>query len=110
MPRSIGVITSPTGAAIRDIVQVIRRRYALAHIVISPVRVQGEGATQEIAEAIEKCNEYGELDVLIIGRGGGSLEDLWAFNEELVARAIFASEIPVVSAVGHEMDFTPLSI
>ena len=106
MPRSIGVITSPTGAAIRDIVQVIRRRYALAHIVISPVRVQGEGATQEIAEAIEKCNEYGELDVLIIGRGGGSLEDLWAFNEELVARAIFASEIPVVSAVGHEIDFT----
>ncbi len=104
-PVRIGVVTSPTGAAIRDIAHVIGRRFPSAQVVLWPARVQGEGAATEIAEGIEKLNAYGEVDVLIVGRGGGSLEDLWAFNEEEVARAIYASRIPVVSAVGHEIDF-----
>jgi len=105
-PQSIGVVTSPTGAAIRDIAHGIGRRFPSAQIVLWPVRVQGEGAAPEIAEGIEKLNAYGEVDVIIVGRGGGSLEDLWAFNEEVVARAIYGSEIPVISAVGHEIDCT----
>lgn len=105
-PWNVGVITSPTGAAVRDILQIIRRRNPLVSVLLHPVKVQGEGAAQEIAAAIREMNRLGGLDVLIIGRGGGSLEDLWAFNEEIVARAIAASKIPVVSAVGHEIDFT----
>lgn len=110
LPRRIGVVTSPTGAAIRDIVQVARTRFPGIEIVLNPVAVQGENAAGEIARAIAEFNEVGgELagfDVLIVGRGGGSLEDLWPFNEEIVARAIAASRIPVVSAVGHESDYT----
>jgi exodeoxyribonuclease VII large subunit len=105
-PERIGVVTSPTGAAIRDIVSVIHRRFPSVKIILRPVRVQGEEAAREIADAIQEMNEYGEIDVLIVGRGGGSLEDLWAFNEEIVVRAIFRSKIPVVSAVGHEIDFS----
>lgn len=105
-PERIGVITSPTGAAIRDIISVLSRRFPGIEIVVYPVRVQGDGAAAEIAEAIADMNEYGEVDLLIIGRGGGSLEDLWAFNEEIVARAIFASQLPIISAVGHEVDFS----
>ena len=105
-PRRVGVVTSPTGAAIRDIVRIIRKRQPGVEIVLCPVRVQGEGAAEEISAAIDDFNRFGEVDVLIVGRGGGSLEDLWAFNEETVARAIHRSRIPVVSAVGHEIDFT----
>ncbi|NOZ56254.1 MAG: exodeoxyribonuclease VII large subunit, partial [Calditrichaeota bacterium] len=105
-PERIGIVTSETGAAIRDLVSVIWRRYPPVELILYPVRVQGEGAAEEIAAAIDAFNEYGEVDVLIVGRGGGSLEDLWAFNEEIVARAIFRSRIPVVSAVGHEVDFS----
>jgi exodeoxyribonuclease VII large subunit len=105
-PENIGVITSPTGAAIRDIVSVINRRFPATEILLYPVKVQGEGAANEIAGAIADFNDYGKVDVLIMGRGGGSLEDLWAFNEEIVARAIFQSKIPVISAVGHEVDFS----
>lgn len=105
-PRRIGVVTSPTGAVIRDIIEVLRRRYAGFHLILNPVRVQGAEAPYEIAQAIEEFNRYKLADVLIVGRGGGSLEDLWAFNEELVASAIFHSEIPIISAVGHETDVT----
>jgi exodeoxyribonuclease VII large subunit len=105
-PRRIGVVTSPTGAAIRDIIQVLHKRFPAVDILINPVTVQGTGAAAEIAQAIAELNELGGSDVLIVGRGGGSLEDLWPFNEEIVARAIAASRIPVVSAVGHEIDFT----
>ena len=105
-PKTIGVITSPTGAAIRDILSVIRRRYPLARVVIYPVPVQGEGAAAKIAAMIGLASRRAECDVLILARGGGSLEDLWAFNEEPVARAIRASSVPVVSGVGHEIDFT----
>lgn len=105
-PRRIGVVTSPTGAAVRDILRVLGRRFPAAEVILCPVRVQGEGAAEEIALAIEAMNAHRIADVLIVGRGGGSLEDLWAFNEERVARAIFASRTPVVSAVGHEIDFT----
>jgi len=105
-PQTIGIVTSPTGAAIRDILQVIRRRFANVSIIINPVRVQGEEAPREIAKAIGEFNELADIDVLIVGRGGGSIEDLWAFNEEIVARAIFESRIPIISAVGHEIDFT----
>ena len=104
-PEKIGIVTSPTGAAIRDLVSVIRRRFPSVQIILNPVRVQGEEAAEEIARAIDEFNEYGDVDVLIVGRGGGSLEDLWPFNEEVVARAIFRSKIPVISAVGHEIDF-----
>jgi exodeoxyribonuclease VII large subunit len=106
LPKTIGVVTSPTGAAIRDIIQVLSRRAAGVRILLRPVKVQGEGAALEISEAIADFNRHAEADVLIVGRGGGSLEDLWAFNEEVVARAIFASSIPIISAVGHEVDFT----
>jgi exodeoxyribonuclease VII large subunit len=106
LPQRIGVVTSPTGAALRDILQVLCRRFPGLHIRVLPVKVQGEGAAQEIASAIVAANEHAVADVLIVGRGGGSLEDLWAFNEECVARAIFNSAIPVISAVGHEIDFT----
>ncbi|MEZ4745753.1 MAG: exodeoxyribonuclease VII large subunit [Calditrichia bacterium] len=105
-PGSVGVITSPTGAAIRDIVSVIQRRSPATKIMMLPVRVQGAGAAEEIAAAIGTFNKYQNVDVLIVGRGGGSLEDLWAFNEEIVARAIFDSTVPVISAVGHEVDFS----
>lgn len=105
-PERIGVVTSPTGAAVRDIINIIRRRYPPAEIILRPTMVQGEGAGEDIVAAIEEFNRYGEVDVIIVGRGGGSIEDLWAFNEEKLARAIFASEIPIVSAVGHEIDFT----
>ncbi|HBG06823.1 MAG: exodeoxyribonuclease VII large subunit [Geobacteraceae bacterium GWC2_58_44] len=106
LPRRIGIVTSPTGAAIRDILTVLSRRFANVELLISPVRVQGEGAAGEIAQAIDDLNRVGNIDVMIVGRGGGSLEDLWAFNEESVARAIYRSAIPVISAVGHEIDFT----
>ncbi|HZO43085.1 MAG TPA: exodeoxyribonuclease VII large subunit [Methylomirabilota bacterium] len=105
-PRKIGIVTSTSGAAIRDILRVIGRRFGELHIVIAPCRVQGDGAAEEIAQGIRDLNALGGVDVIIVGRGGGSLEDLWAFNEELVARAIVGSKVPVVSAVGHEVDFT----
>jgi len=106
LPRKIGIVTSPTGAAIRDILNVIERRFANVEILICPVKVQGEGAAQEIATALQELNQIPEIDVVILARGGGSIEDLWPFNEEVVARAIYHSEIPVISAVGHEVDFT----
>ncbi len=105
-PKTIGVITSPTGAAVRDIIITLKRRYPQANIVLYPVLVQGKGAAPSIVKAIEALNSMGEADVIIVGRGGGSLEELWAFNEEMVARAIFKSSIPIISAVGHETDFT----
>jgi exodeoxyribonuclease VII large subunit len=105
-PRKIGVVTSPSGAAIRDILRVIGRRFGDLHIVIAPARVQGDGAAEEIAQGLRDLNALGGVDVIIVGRGGGSLEDLWAFNEEIVARAIATSKVPVVSAVGHEVDYT----
>ena len=105
-PRRIGVVTSPTGAAVRDILQVSARRHPWIDIVIYPTAVQGREATDEIVRAITRANRHRSVDVLIVARGGGSIEDLWAFNEEAVARAIHASDIPVISAVGHETDFT----
>ena len=105
-PRKIGVVTSATGAAFQDICQQLYKRYPLAEVLLYPTLVQGDGAVDGIVQAIEVMNGRDDIDVLIVGRGGGSIEDLWAFNEELVARAIFASTIPVVSAVGHETDFT----
>ena len=105
-PRKIGIVTSPTGAALRDMLRVIDGRFGELHIVIAPARVQGEGAAQEVAQAVRELNAIGDVDVIIVGRGGGSLEDLWAFNDEMLARTIAASKIPVVSAVGHEVDFT----
>jgi exodeoxyribonuclease VII large subunit len=106
LPRQIGVLTSPSGAAIRDILSVLRRRFPAIPVLIYPVPVQGEGAAEKISQAIELANIRRECDVLLLSRGGGSLEDLWAFNEETLARAIFKSRIPIVSAVGHEVDFT----
>jgi exodeoxyribonuclease VII large subunit len=106
LPMRIGVVTSPTGAAIRDILNVIGRRFSSVHVIINPVRVQGEGAAEEIAAAIQEFGDMGDVDVLIVTRGGGSIEDLWAFNEEVVARGIFRCRIPVISAVGHEIDYT----
>ncbi len=106
LPKRIGVVTSPTGAVIQDILNVLTRRFQGFHVVLNPVKVQGEGAAAEIAQAINDFNRYDLADVLIVGRGGGSIEDLWAFNEETVARAIFESQIPIISAVGHETDFT----
>ncbi|MDD5504788.1 MAG: exodeoxyribonuclease VII large subunit [Candidatus Omnitrophica bacterium] len=103
---AIGVITSPTGAAIRDILNIINRRYENTHIIILPVKVQGQGAANEIVRALSDFNRLKNVDVIILARGGGSIEDLWAFNEELVARAIYDSSIPVISAVGHEIDYT----
>jgi len=104
-PQKIGIVTSPTGAAIRDILSVLSRRFPSVEIVLVPVKVQGIGAAEEISEAIADLNRQKLVDVMIIGRGGGSLEDLWAFNEEIVARAVFASNIPIISAVGHEINF-----
>src|SRR5580704_1435104 len=106
LPRCIGVVTSPTGAAIRDILRVLKRRFPNAHVRIYPVKVQGEGAAKEIAAGVTYFNRARFSDVIIVARGGGSLEDLWAFNEEVVARAIAASEIPVITGIGHEADFT----
>ncbi|HOX09273.1 MAG TPA: exodeoxyribonuclease VII large subunit [Candidatus Omnitrophota bacterium] len=106
LPSRIAVVTSPTGAVIRDILHILRRRFSDVEILIYPVRVQGDGASAEIAGAIGDLNRMKDIDVMIIARGGGSLEDLWAFNEEEVARAIYASRIPVISAVGHEVDYT----
>lgn len=105
-PETIGIVTSETGAAIQDIRSVLERRMPSVSAILYPVRVQGPGAAREIAEAIRDLNRYGGVDVMIVGRGGGSLEDLWPFNEEIVARAIFESSIPVISAVGHEIDFS----
>lgn len=105
LPRRVGVVTSPTGAAIRDICNVLRRRFPSIDIVLVPARVQGEGAAADVARAIAFLDTQ-DVDVMIVGRGGGSIEDLWAFNEEIVARAIFAAAAPVVSAVGHEIDYT----
>ncbi len=106
-PKTIAVITSPTGAVIRDIIHVLSRRMKGFHLLVYPVKVQGEGAKEEIAKAVSECNRIPNLaDVLIVARGGGSLEDLWAFNERIVAEAIFNSKIPVISAVGHETDFS----
>ena len=106
LPRQIGVITSPSGAAIHDILTVLKRRFPAVPVLIYPVAVQGDAAKFEIAQALAYANQQQAVDVLILGRGGGSLEDLWAFNEEIVARAIAASDIPVISAVGHEVDVT----
>ena len=105
-PERVGVVTSPTGAAIRDIINVVSRRFPLTELILCPVAVQGEHAAPQIKSAIEAFNKQKAGDVLIVGRGGGSIEELWAFNEEIVARAVAASEIPVISAVGHETDFT----
>jgi exodeoxyribonuclease VII large subunit len=106
LPSRIGLITSPKGAAVRDVVRILTRRFPNVHLTVYPVRVQGEGSAEEIVKAMKFFNAQKMVDVLILARGGGSLEDLWSFNEEIVARAIFASEIPVISGVGHEMDFT----
>jgi exodeoxyribonuclease VII large subunit len=106
LPRCIGIVTSPTGAAVRDIVRVIRRRNEAVSVLIAPARVQGEGAAFEIAQAIRALSARKEVDVIIVGRGGGSIEDLWCFNDERVARAIVKSRVPIISAVGHETDFT----
>ncbi len=106
LPAAIGIVTSDKGAALQDMLRIIGDRFPDRRIVICPVKVQGEGAAQEIAAAIEGLNRWGNVEVMIVGRGGGSLEDLWAFNEETVARAIFDSAVPVISAVGHEIDFT----
>ncbi len=106
LPRRIGIVTSPTGAAVRDIVRILRRRFPNLHLIVYPVRVQGEGAVEEIVAALNYFNRKKMVDVILIARGGGSIEDLWAFNEEPAARAIAGSEIPVVSGVGHETDFT----
>jgi exodeoxyribonuclease VII large subunit len=106
LPRKIGVVTSPTGAAIRDIINVLTRRFPDIQILLIPAKVQGAGAEQGISKAIDYLNTRGDIDVMIVGRGGGSIEDLWNFNEEVVVRAIARSEVPVISAVGHEIDFT----
>ena len=105
-PRRVGVITSATGAAIHDILNVLKRRFASLEVLLYPVRVQGEGAALEIARALDDMNQLAGVDVLIVGRGGGSLEDLWPFNEEVLARAVYRSKIPVISAVGHETDWS----
>ncbi len=106
LPQKIGIVTSPAGSVIRDMIHVLTRRFPNIQILLNPVAVQGEGAAQEIARAIEELNARDDVDLIIAGRGGGSIEDLWAFNEEVVARAIASSRIPVISAVGHETDFT----
>lgn len=106
LPQRIGVVTSPTGAAFRDILHVLNRRFANLEVILNPVKVQGEGSSEEVARAIDEFNSFAKVDVLIVSRGGGSFEDLWAFNEEVLARAIYRSKIPVISAVGHEIDYT----
>ena len=106
VPRKIGVITAPTGAAVRDVISTINRRFPMTEIYLFPTLVQGEGAAPNIVEMIELANSFDDIDTIILGRGGGSIEDLWAFNEEIVARAIYNSKIPIISGVGHEIDFT----
>lgn len=106
LPRKVGIVTSPKGAVLHDIQTVLTRRFPNIEILINPVKVQGDEAAEEIAEAIDEMNRRSDVDVLIVGRGGGSLEDLWSFNEEIVVRSIFNSQIPVISAVGHETDYT----
>ncbi|MEK7868497.1 MAG: exodeoxyribonuclease VII large subunit [Candidatus Omnitrophota bacterium] len=106
LPERIGIVTSITGAAIRDILHVLNKRFSNVEVIINPVKVQGDGAREEISSAIEEFNALKNVDVMIVARGGGSLEDLWAFNEEIVARAIYNSKIPIISAVGHEIDWT----
>src|SRR5215470_16183441 len=106
LPSRIGLITSPKGAAVRDVVRILRRRFHNVHLTVFPVRVQGDGSAEEIVRALRFFNQRKLADVLILARGGGSMEDLWSFNEEIVARAIFDSEIPIISGVGHETDFT----
>lgn len=106
LPKKVGIVTSPRGAAIVDILRTLERRFARLHILIYPVRVQGEGAADEIVEGIDYLGRLEDIDAIIVGRGGGSIEDLWAFNEEKVARSIFSCPVPVISAVGHEIDFT----
>lgn len=106
LPRKVGIVTSPTGAAIRDMLRILKRRNASLDVLLYPAKVQGQGAAEEIAEGIRCLNKRGDIDVIIIGRGGGSIEDLWAFNEEVVARAVYESELPLISAVGHEVDYT----
>jgi len=105
LPKKIGIVTSPSGAAIRDILKVLSRRFANIHVVLYPARVQGEEASKEIVEGIRFLDQYG-VDVIIVGRGGGSIEDLWPFNEEIVVRAVYEAKTPIISAVGHEIDFT----
>ncbi len=105
-PETIGIVTADGAAALRDLLSVAERRYPIVKLIHAPAKVQGEGASEEIASSIKALNKYGKVDVIIVARGGGSLEDLWAFNEEIVARAIFNSKIPVISGVGHEVDFT----
>ena len=105
-PKKIGIVTAIDGAAFKDMISVAKRRFPLVELVIAPTRVQGAGAAEMIVKSIELLNKHKEIDIIIVGRGGGSIEDLWAFNEEKVARAIFASEIPIISGVGHEIDFT----
>ena len=106
VPRKIGVITAPTGAAVRDIISTINKRFPMTEIYLFPTLVQGENAAPNIVKMIELANTYDDIDTIILGRGGGSIEDLWAFNEEIVARAIYNSRIPIISGVGHEIDFT----
>ncbi|MBI1909306.1 MAG: exodeoxyribonuclease VII large subunit [Deltaproteobacteria bacterium] len=106
LPKKIGIVTSPTGAAIRDMLTILTRRFPNIEILVAPVPVQGDNAAPEIAQAIRELNQQRGIDLILAGRGGGSVEDLWAFNEEVVARAIFESQIPIISAVGHETDFT----
>jgi exodeoxyribonuclease VII large subunit len=106
LPASIGIVTSDRGAALRDMLRIIGERYPDRRVVVWPVKVQGEGAAEEIATGINQLGQSGQVDVMIVGRGGGSLEDLWAFNEEVVARSIYRAPVPVISAVGHEIDFT----
>jgi exodeoxyribonuclease VII large subunit len=106
LPQKVGIVTSPTGAAIRDMLRILKRRNASLDVLLYPVKVQGQGAAEEIAAGIRCLNGRSDMDVIIIGRGGGSIEDLWAFNEEIVARAIYESELPLISAVGHEVDYT----
>lgn len=105
-PAKIGVVTSPTGAAVQDIIKILARRFPLAQVVLYPAQVQGDGSAEDIVNGIEALNARGDIDVMIVGRGGGSLEELWSFNTEIVARAVAASTIPVISAVGHETDYT----
>lgn len=106
LPRKVGIVTSPTGAAIRDVLRILKRRNASLDVLIYPARVQGAGAAEEIAAGIRYLNHRPDIEVIIAGRGGGSIEDLWAFNEEIVARAIYNSQLPIISAVGHEVDYT----
>lgn len=106
LPRAIGIVTSPTGAVIRDMLHILRRRFANVQVCLYPVRVQGDGAAAEIVRGLKALNNYPGIEVIIVARGGGSLEDLWPFNEESVARAIYQSAIPVISAIGHEIDYT----